>query len=130
MITEHRQIDDSSGKLTEFRSAVRNPLLDGVAPNGTATPKASIAAMHRRQGGTQTILVFGNQNSMNVVWHQAISPTRNPRRFATGGQKIPEGDVVCIIKKNLLPPIAALRDVMRKTGDDEAGDTGHGDWGN
>jgi len=61
-----------------------------------------------------------------VVWHQAIGPAGDALPAALARQQIAIKLIVVIAEKHSLAPVAALRDMMGKAGDDEAGDAGHG----
>ena len=61
-----------------------------------------------------------------MVGHQAIGPHRNARLAAARGEEIAVERIIAVLEEHLLTPIAALRDMMRQTGHDDAGKAGHG----
>src|SRR5271157_758168 len=77
---------------------------------------------------------------MDVVGHQTIGPDADVRLVASLPQQIPIKAIIVVGEKDAFAPIATLRDVMRQTGGDVAGDAGHGrgppglrqrvEWGN
>jgi hypothetical protein len=62
---------------------------------------------------------------MHVVRHEAVGPDRDAALAAGGRQQIPIERVVAILEEHALAPIAALGDVMRQTGHDDAGYASH-----
>jgi hypothetical protein len=52
---------------------------------------------------------------MNVIGHQAIRPNPNPTLRGPLGHRFQVGRVVFLAEERLLPPIAALRNVVRQT---------------
>ncbi|MEN6405922.1 MAG: hypothetical protein ABFC77_05565 [Thermoguttaceae bacterium] len=67
----------------------------------------------------KAILGFWHCNQMNVVWHQAIRPNLYSLFAAPLGHQFQVGRIVAIVEKRLLSAIAALRNVMRQTRDDQ-----------
>ena len=63
---------------------------------------------------------------MNVIGHQAIRPHRNAGALAPLCEQRPIGEIIIIAEEDRLPPIAALRDVMRQTWRNNACEPGHG----
>jgi hypothetical protein len=67
---------------------------------------------------------------MHVIGHQHISVDGNFVEFGGGAQPFQIVLVVFRIEKDVLVVIAALEDVVRLVGNDEAGESGHDRTGN
>ena len=74
----------------------------------------------------ERLLAVRHENEMNVVRHQTIGPASDAVLAALASQKVAIELVVVIAEEHSLAPVAALREVMGKSGDDEASDTSHG----
>src|SRR5271166_4740172 len=85
-----------------------------------------IAPMRLAERPSQRLLAVGDENEVDVVWHQAIGPAGDALPAALARQQIAIEFIVVIAEKHPLAPVAALRDMMGKAGDDKAGDAGHG----
>jgi hypothetical protein len=66
-----------------------------------------------------------DEEQMHVVRHQAPGPHLHIGSTAVRAQKIPIQRIVAVIEEGSRAAIAALGDVVRVTGDDDAGETGH-----
>ena len=78
----------------------------------------------------ERFLPVRHEDEMHMVRHQAVSPACDAVLAAPARQEIAIEFVVVVAEEHPLAPVAALGDVMGKTGDDEAGDAGHsGDRG-
>ena len=62
---------------------------------------------------------------MNVIRHPHIAMNRQPKPPCRLDQRIAKELIVRICCENSLPIVAALNDMLRLTGDDEAGEAGH-----
>ena len=62
---------------------------------------------------------------MHVVRHQAPGPHLDGRRAAMWGERIAMERIVGIVEEGPRAAIAALRDMVRMTGDDDTGEAGH-----
>jgi len=62
---------------------------------------------------------------MDMVGHQAIGPHGDASLAAALSQEIAVERLIAVREKNLLPSVAALRDVMRRSRNDNAGETRH-----
>ena len=67
----------------------------------------------------QTRRSVGHQDQMDAVGHQAIAPHCNPRRPAALRHQCAIFGVVVRAEKDLLPPVAALGDVVRNLRNDD-----------
>ena len=65
---------------------------------------------------------------MHVVRHQAPAPHLDPGRAAMLGEQVAIQRIIVVAEKSSRPAVAALGDMMRMTGDDDAGKTGHTPW--
>ena len=74
----------------------------------------------------QSVLAPRDDDDMDMVGHQAISP--NLRAGPSGGicEQIGVEDIVAILEERLLPAVAALGHVVRVAGRHEAGKASHG----
>jgi hypothetical protein len=73
----------------------------------------------------QTVQGGGREDEMHVVGHQAADPARHGVEPALPGQKVAVERVVARLRKQRLPPVAALRYMIGNVGDDDAGETRH-----
>ena len=73
----------------------------------------------------QRLRAIRDEDEMDVVGHQAIGPDGDALLAALARQEVAIEFVVLVGEKHPLAPIAALRHMMRKAGDNEAGDAGH-----
>ena len=62
---------------------------------------------------------------MDVIGHQAIGPAGDAEAPAGFGEPVLVEPVVVGLEEDPLAAIAALSDVMRQAGDNDAGDAGH-----
>ena len=63
-----------------------------------------------------------------MVGHLAIGPDRDVEAPAGLGEPVAIERIVVGRRENALAAMAALRDVVRGAGNDDAGDAGHADW--
>ncbi len=62
---------------------------------------------------------------MHVVWHQAPGPHLNSGVAAICGEQVTIERVIVIVEERARPAIAALGDMVRMTGNNDTGKTGH-----
>jgi hypothetical protein len=70
-------------------------------------------------GQTQAIFGLRHGDQMNVIGHQAIAPNLHALFTTPVGHQFHIGRIVAIVEKRLLATVAALRDVMRQTRNDQ-----------
>ena len=87
--------------------------------------RSRIGAMDARQCAAQTVRIGRHQDEMNMVWHQAPGPDLDAGRGAVGGQQVAIKRIIAVAEEGPRAAIAALGDVVRITGDDDTGKTGH-----
>jgi hypothetical protein len=87
--------------------------------------RACIAAMHGRQGSSDSIRVRRRQNQMHMIWHQHTRPDFDIACTARCRQKFAVQRIIGILEKSLRPPVATLRDVMGRTGEYQASEAAH-----
>ncbi|MEZ5693866.1 MAG: hypothetical protein R3D99_08500 [Altererythrobacter sp.] len=86
---------------------------------------AGITAMEIPKGSPQSILVRGREHDVNMIGHEAIAPDFRVRTRGGIGQEVKVKGIVAVFKKGLLPTVAALRDMVRNTGKNNARETGY-----
>ena len=86
---------------------------------------AGIAAMHGRQRLAQAVGVGRHQNEMHVIGHQAPRPYLHLRGAAVLGEQIAIKRVIGVAEEGARAAVAALGDMVRIAGDDDAGETCH-----
>jgi hypothetical protein len=86
---------------------------------------AGVAAVHPRQRAAQSVGIGWDQNEMHVVRHQAPGPHLDLRLAAMGGEQIAIQRIVAVAEEGACATIAALRDVMRMTGNDDTSEASH-----
>jgi hypothetical protein len=62
---------------------------------------------------------------MNVIGHLAIGPDLDAEPPAGFAKPIAIERVIAVLEEYALAPVAALGDMMRQPGNDDAGDAGH-----
>jgi hypothetical protein len=96
--------------------------------SGALAPRmneAGVAPVQRRQRPPQPIIVGRDQDQVHMVRHQTPRPDLDLRRAACRAKQIAIECIVIIVEKRPRPAIAALGDMMRQTGNDDAGKSGH-----
>ena len=73
----------------------------------------------------QAVRVIGFEDEVNMVRHQAVSDDACIGPPRADAKEIKIGAIVVRSEKNLLPAIAALGNVMRDSGNDDAREPGH-----
>ncbi len=86
---------------------------------------SGIAAMNRRQGTPETVLVGRCEDQMHMIGHQHPSPYPNIGCFAVCRQQIAIKSVISVAKKRLRTTVPTLRHVMWYPRDDKASETSH-----
>ena len=95
---------------------------------GDAQPRVDVAGVmpvNKAKRPPQPILVAGNCDDMHVIGHQAVGPNLDTRPVGCVGKKIEIERIVRLLEKSPLTTVAALRDMMRFAGEDEAGKPSH-----
>ncbi len=104
----------------------RKPFLPQVAaPTLAEVDGARVPAMRIRDGPSQSIILGRHDKQMDMIRHKAVRPELCTRPGAPCRKQLQIEMVVAILKKRLLAAIAALRNMMRKIGDDYPCDTCH-----
>jgi len=86
---------------------------------------ARVSAMDARQDPAQPVFVLGAQDQMNVVGHQRPSPDRDLGFARRAAEEVAIGGVIRIRIERPPPPVAALGDVVRRVGNNDASKAGH-----
>ena len=81
--------------------------------------------MHTRQRAAQPVGIGRHQDEVHVVRHQAPGPHLDAGSAAIFGEQVAIKRIVAVAEEGPRAAVAALRDVVRVTGDDDAGETGH-----
>jgi len=84
-----------------------------------------IAAMRLPQTARQGVLTFGHHDQVHVVGHEAIADQPETCRFRILGDKAEIGDAIAVVAKDVLPIVAALRDVVGQSGSNHPSESGH-----
>ena len=77
-----------------------------------------------REHRAQIVLARGDKDRMDVIVHQAPGKATRPARPRALGDQGEIGLAVVVVEEDRQPAVAALGDVVRDTGKDEAGKTG------
>lgn len=96
-----------------------SPAVPRVDPPG-------IAAVGVGKGRPEPVGIGGNDDQVNVVGHQAIGPDLSRRGLCGLGQQLAIGEKIILLEKGRAATIAALRDMIGQSGDDEPGKSGDG----
>jgi len=86
---------------------------------------AGVTTMDTRKCAAQLVGIGRHEDEMHVVRHQAPGPYLDARRAAMCGEQIAIERIVGIVEEGLRAAIAAPRDMVRMTGDDDTGEAGH-----
>lgn len=81
--------------------------------------------MHRSERPAQAVGVGRYQDEMHVIGHQAPIPHGDVRRAAMLGEQVAIERVIGVGEEGARAAVAALGDVMRQAGNDDAGKAGH-----
>ena len=81
--------------------------------------------MHRGERPAQAVGVRRHQNEVHVVGHQAPRPHFDIGGATMLGKEIAVERIVAVGEEGACSAIAALGDMMRQAGNDDAGETGH-----
>ena len=102
------------------------PLPEVAAPAPAEIDAARVVAVGFADGEAQGLLALGHGDEVDVVGHEAPAPDPNAMALAMLGEQLDVGHVVALAEKGLLAAVAALGDVVREAGGDDAGESGHG----
>jgi len=86
---------------------------------------AGVATVHPRQRAAQPVGIGRDQNEMHMVRHQAPGPHFHRGLAAMGSEQIAIQRIVAVAEEGACATIAALRDVMRMTGNDGTSEASH-----
>ena len=86
---------------------------------------AGIAAMDLGQGTAKPVGIGGRQDQMDMIGHQHPGPDLDSGGATRLGQQSPVQRIVVLAEKHLRAAIATLSDVVRQSGNNEAGKTAH-----
>jgi hypothetical protein len=86
---------------------------------------AGITLVHARQRAAQPVRIGRQQNQMHVIRHQAPRPHRDPGSAAIVGEQVAVKRVIGVFEECAGATVATLGDVVRVTGDNDTGETGH-----
>jgi hypothetical protein len=90
-----------------------------------AVDEVSVAPVGLADGPAKVIGSRWFQDQMNVVGHQAIGPSRNPRLQCLLSEKIEIDFVVAVFKEDGLAPVATLGNMMWKPRNHDASQPRH-----
>ncbi len=86
---------------------------------------AGVTPMRRRERAPQPVRVGRRQDEMHRVRHPAPCPNLDAGGPAMLAEQVAIEGVVGVGEERARAAIAALGDVMRQAGDDDAGEAGH-----
>ncbi len=93
----------------------------------TCVDEPGVASVQVSQGTPQTVFVYGHQNEVHVVGHEAVGPYLGAGTGAAVCQQVSIEGIVPLFEKSPLSTIAPLGDVMGKAGDDHSSKPSH-EW--
>jgi hypothetical protein len=85
---------------------------------------AGVAPVHGRERAAEAVIVRGSEHEMRMVRHDAPSPHRDAGPVATLAEQVAIERIVAVGKEGTSTAVAALGDMARVAGNDEAGETG------
>src|SRR5258708_28906826 len=86
---------------------------------------AGIAAVHGRKRLAQPVAIGRHQDEMHMVGHQAPGPDLDIGPAALRGEKITVERIICVAEESARAAVAALGDMVRSAGDNDASEAGH-----
>ena len=86
---------------------------------------ARIAPMHGGERPAQPVGVGRHQDEMHMVGHQTPRPHVDIGLAAVLRQEIAVERIIAVAAKGARAAVAALGDMVRNAGDDDAGEAGH-----
>lgn len=96
-------------------------LKEMVGPAPASVDAIGVAPMRLTNCTPQRVRFARNQDEVHMVGHEAIRPDLNASFEALLGQQIAIEFVIAILEKDRLAPIPALRDMVRKIRNHNAG---------
>ena len=111
--------------LIVHRTGVKPVLPKVPAAETPDVPVLRIAAMRAAQADGQRVRFLRDGDQMYVVEHQAISENPDVRLAAIFSEQFQVDAAVLFGVKNALAVGAALGDMVRKAGNNAAGNSGH-----
>jgi hypothetical protein len=106
----------------DHRTAPSLPEMGGTA--AARVDDAGVAPVHGRERAAQAIIVRGNEHEMRVVRHEAPGPHRDAGRAAMRAEQVAIERTIGVGEQGASTAVAALGDMARVAGNDEAGETG------
>jgi hypothetical protein len=121
-----RKVAHSIQPMRLIHGGRMKPPLKHVAGHArTCIDEAAIAPVCLADCARQALGRCGRQHEMNMVRHQAPGPARYTIRSTACRQQIAVKRIVALLVKDGFTPVAALRHMMRQSGNREAGDAWH-----
>ena len=115
-----------SGEMFLIHGDRAEPALpEMTATFATRLNDTGITTMHPRKCAAQPVRIGRHQDEVHVVRHQAPGPYFDPGSTAIRREQLAVKRIVVITEKGALAAIATLGDMVRMTGDDNTGKTGH-----
>lgn len=100
------------------------PRMAGPPPPGVDA--GGVAAMGLGEGAPEAVGIGRRDDEVNGVGRQATGPDRRSRPPGRRSDQVPVDAVVVIAEEHPFAPVPALGGMMRRTGDDDAGEASHG----
>lgn len=91
----------------------------------TGIDSGGIAAVGVGDTAAQAFRISGHDDQVDMVGHQAPSPDLAAGLRQSNAQKITLGLIVGTTKETRFLPVSPLGDMVRKAGNDNAGETSH-----
>ncbi len=111
--------------LVHHRSTIAAlPEMSGAA--AALVQRPGIAAVHGGKCGAKAVLGRGNEDGVDVVGGEREGEAFDAGHGAAVGEECEVELIVGVGEEHLGTTIAALGDVVREAGDDDAGEAGHG----
>src|SRR5437899_9718120 len=107
------------------RHAAEAALPEMAGPLAARMNDARIAAVHRRQRAAQSVRLRRHQDQMDVIRQQAPRPDLHVGGAAGCCEQVAIKRIVLIAEERSRPSVATLRHVVRKAGNNDAGEAGH-----
>lgn len=103
------------------------PAVEQMSPPATAgIDEVGPPAVRRAQGQAQAVPGLRAEDQVNVVGHQTPGPDGDRMSAHLLGQHVAVDVLVAVLEKDRLAPVAPRGHMMRKAGNDDAGEARHG----
>jgi len=122
----HLDVSSTCQRIGFIKGTRRETALPKVAaPLLTKVDHPGISAVRLANRPPQSNGSFRDSHKMNVIRHQAVGPNLNTALRAVFGHQLKIGPIIVIFEEGALTTVPTLSHVVRNTGNDRPGESGH-----